>query len=226
MMIQNYNPNMVEIAEEILLGPQAEVLTDINNLNDRYGTTLRSTKTFRWSPGTGELIKQAYLKHILTWEKKYSGVYYFFNRIDDRRWHHNNFRDSLNRIDRKMTTLRNDGIRFQDNTDIVVEAFTTLKNKAIEELETIDNMYSNQDVSCRLEVIDDQDYSNCKFRFWILFSNPIMSVFNDNAVLADIKLYPTELYYDINMVNLVNAQSANINNRNRHFSTMFRIYAR
>ena len=62
MKIEEFNPNIAEIAEEVLLGPQSEVISKINNFNMRYGTKIKSTKTFRWSPGVGDQLKDIYMK--------------------------------------------------------------------------------------------------------------------------------------------------------------------
>ena len=35
MKIEEFNPNIAEIAEEVLLGPQSEVISKINNFNMR-----------------------------------------------------------------------------------------------------------------------------------------------------------------------------------------------
>ena len=41
-----------QLAEDIVLGPQAEVLTMLEQFNDRWRTELGITKKFRWKPGT------------------------------------------------------------------------------------------------------------------------------------------------------------------------------
>ena len=82
--INQFNPNLDEYAERALLGPQADILQSIENVNARYNLKLKCTKTFRWSPGAFEQIKKAYMKYILDWEKRYSGIYQFFNRIDNK----------------------------------------------------------------------------------------------------------------------------------------------
>ena len=106
MKIEEFNPNVTEIAEEVLLGPQAEIITKISNFNMRYGTAIKSTKTFRWSPGVGEQLKKVYQSYILDWDKKYSGVYHFFNRIDNRMYFHRSMKQSLNQINESMTDFR------------------------------------------------------------------------------------------------------------------------
>lgn len=56
--INQFNPNLDEYAERALLGPQADILQSIENVNARYNLKLKCTKTFRWSPGAFEQIKK------------------------------------------------------------------------------------------------------------------------------------------------------------------------
>ena len=47
-----------KLAEDIVLGPQAEVLTMIEQFNNRWRTELGITKKFRWKPGTHPSYKE------------------------------------------------------------------------------------------------------------------------------------------------------------------------
>ena len=47
-----------KLAEDIVLGPQAEVLTLIEQFNNRWRTDLNITKMFRWKPGTHPKYKE------------------------------------------------------------------------------------------------------------------------------------------------------------------------
>ena len=216
MKIEEFNPNIAEIAEEVLLGPQAEVISRINNFNSRYGTTIKSTKTFRWSPGVGDQLKDIYMKYILDWDKKYSGVYHFFNRIDNKVWYHSQMRKTLNDINDKMTEFRQNGVTFQNNSDVVVETFNNLKNKALEELETVKQMYSDQDLQVNLE-IHEYDEGGYYYKYDFILPNPIMSIEaldgdGDADHLVDIKLYPVHFKAEIDFIQHLNRSTGNRNN--------------
>ena len=218
MKIEEFNPNIAEIAEEVLLGPQAEIISKINTFNMRYGTTIKSTKTFRWSPGVGDQLKEIYMTHILDWDKKYSGVYHFFNRIDNRQWYHSSLRRSLNDINDKMTDFRRRGVTFQNNSDLVVETFNNLKNKALEELEAVEQMYSDQDLQVSLE-IHEYDQGGYYYRYEFILPNPVMSIEaldgdGDTDHLVDIKLYPVTIQAEIDFIQHLNGSTGKKNNAN------------
>ncbi len=208
MRIEEFNPNVAEIAEEVLLGPQADVIERINNFNSRYGTTIKSTKTFRWSPGVGKELQKIYKSCILDWDKKYSGVYQFFNRIDNRLYYHRSMKQTLNQINDLMTDFRHQGITFQNNADLVVETFNNLKNKALEELEAVKQLYSDQDIQVNLEVYE-RDEGGYYYRYEFAFPNPIMSIDSLSSSgsidhLVDIKLYPIVLKGEIDFIQHLN----------------------
>ena len=186
--INQFNPNLDEYAERALLGPQADILQSIENVNARYNLKLKCTKTFRWSPGAFEQIKKAYMKYILDWEKRYSGIYQFFNRIDNKTWHHRSMKESLNRINVQMTDMRVQGLTFQDNSEIVKQTFIDIKDKIADQLESLNELYSDQDLNFNI-YIDDNDL-NTNYVVDVLFSNPNMSVANGGEKLIDIKAYP------------------------------------
>ena len=218
MRIEEFNPNIAEIAEEVLLGPQAEVIQQINNFNDRYGTTIKSTKTFRWSPGVGEQLKEIYQKHVLDWDKRYSGVYQFFNRVDNRIYHHRSMQRTLNNINDLMTGMRSRGITFQNNSDLVVETFNNMKNKALEEVESIESMYSEQDLTIDAQVYE-RDQGGFYYRIEFNLPNPVMSIDSLNTDgeydhLVDIKLYPVVLKFEIDFISHINRMASSSNNTN------------
>ena len=45
------NLNITDILSRITLGPQEEVIRDIDHLNSRHRVNYRCTPTFRWMPG-------------------------------------------------------------------------------------------------------------------------------------------------------------------------------
>ena len=229
MKIEEFNPNVTEIAEEVLLGPQAEIITKINNFNMRYGTVIKSTKTFRWSPGVGEQLKKVYQSYILDWDKKYSGVYHFFNRIDNRMYFHRSMKQSLNQINESMTDFRHRGITFQNNSDLVVETFNCHKNKALEELEAVKQMYSDQDLQIDLQVYE-RDGGGYYYRYEFAFPNPAMSIdsLDGNGELdhlVDIKLYPIVLSGEIDFIDHLNRTAAGTGRSNANCTIKGKVLA-
>ena len=215
MKIEEFNPNISEIAEEVLLGPQAEILEKIRNFNLRYGTKVKSTKTFRWSPGVGIELQKAYQKFVLNWGKKYSGVYHFFNRIDNNNYWHVSMRRAINEINNRMTDLRQRGITFQNNSDLVVETFNTIKNKAIEECESVMSMYCNQDLGLEINAYE-RDHGGYYWHIEYTLTNPMMKIESLNTDgeldhLADIKIYPVVIKFEIEFIDHLNRQASDSN---------------
>lgn len=210
MEIQDYNPNLNEIAEEVLLGPQAEILEKINQFNNRYQTDIKCTKTFRWSPGVGDKLKKSYEKLVLAFNMRYSGVYYFFNRINDRRYYHTNMQRSLIEIDNRMSQLRRDGIRFQDNTEIIQTSFDNTKEKIVNELQTVKEMYDPKVFNMGVYVdVNEHDPTDIKYRLEIRWENPVMGIYNNGEKLVDLKLYPVEINIEFNMLKHLNQVAGN-----------------
>ena len=166
--IQEYNPNLTEIAERVLLGPQADILEKINQFNNYYQTNLKCTKMFRWSPGVSQQVKEAYERFILRWDMKYGGVEQFFKRIENRDYTHKNMARMLNDINNRMSGLRREGLSMQDNGDLVAEAFINTKEHILKELKLLE------------EVIDSS-----KFLINIYIEE------NDNLCsIAELEVYP------------------------------------
>ena len=58
------NNKLNNIAENIMLGPQANIMSSLNNINNTHQLDLGVTKTFRWSPGVYDKIKKKIHQYI------------------------------------------------------------------------------------------------------------------------------------------------------------------
>ena len=81
--VQEADFNFSTMSNRIAIGPQAEVIERLNTLNTKWGTDFTVTKTFRWSPGVYDKIKELMMKEFLGWHKRSNSVYSFFNKIDN-----------------------------------------------------------------------------------------------------------------------------------------------
>ena len=115
--IHNFNYNVEAMVNNIYIGPQGELLEQINGFNERYNTDLAVTKNFTLKPGGYNKIKEAYSKYVLRWDMKPSGISSIFNRIRDYGWRFTGFRDQVTSIETSMSRLRSAGLKWQDNTD-------------------------------------------------------------------------------------------------------------
>ena len=110
--------DIAAILARITLGPQEEVITDIDRLNSRFSVNYRCTPTFRWMPGfykqlNADIIRQSNLDKI---RNKVSTIR---NKIQQGRWYIDNFLTTVNTIDSKLYHLRRGNVIFQDNSEAV-----------------------------------------------------------------------------------------------------------
>ena len=190
--IQEYNPNLTEIAERVLLGPQADILEKINQFNNYYQTNLKCTKMFRWSPGVSQQVKEAYERFILRWDMKYGGVEQFFKRIENRDYTHKNMARMLNDINNRMSGLRREGLSMQDNGDLVAEAFINTKEHILKELKLLEEVIDSSKFLINI-YIEENDEGIDYYVIKIVMRDYIMEVVDDHGKLADIPLYPVAL---------------------------------
>ena len=134
--------DLKELAEQIAIGPQEEVLNEMENINSRYGTAFRITPTFRWQPGFYKklVVETERMSGVTAYKGKVST---YFNNIDNRRWTVKNFRDSMKRIDEKLYYLRQENAQFQDNTEGVVRCYGEFLDKINETQLTASEIYPN-----------------------------------------------------------------------------------
>ena len=139
-----------EVAEELLLGPQEDILSDIQRFNEIYDTNLGITKQFRWKPGTYDKYKKS-LNKFQCFEKRANSLQRIHYRMEDVRYRLGRMKNSIVDIESKLFSLRNDGQVFQDNTDSLENALAVIKT-ILEE---------NTDITCLIR--DNDTYNNRAF---------------------------------------------------------------
>jgi len=152
----NWLPNIADLSERLLLGPQRTILGLIEQVNARYGLTLRATKTYRWSPGYKLQIKewmaQDYLEPHMN--RKIST---YFNKIDEKQWKYDQFKRLLNDIDNKMATNRREGAVFQDNTGILEDKINIFKNRLESQLEEANNQFNAAHIHVNARILTNEN---------------------------------------------------------------------
>ena len=81
----DWNPNIQSLADRLLIGPQRELLEQVQRLNNRFGLGLNITRTYRWSPGYMVEIKEWMTRRYLELHMKRK-ISTFFNQIDQKTW--------------------------------------------------------------------------------------------------------------------------------------------
>ena len=148
--IHNFSYDVNAMVNNIYLGPQGELLEQINDFNERHNTDLAITKSFTLKPGGYNKIKEAYSKYVLRWDMKPSGISSLFRRIRDYGWRFNGFRDELANIEQTMMRLRSSGLQWQNNTDDFHEELELTKTSIINSLEIVKDLYSNVTVEVKM----------------------------------------------------------------------------
>jgi len=139
--IQNWN-GIKELQDQIILGPQADILSSLARINTRYKSNFGITKTFRWSPGFTKERNRVVLE-MLGLNKKGKTTTYS-NRIDNSQWYRTHLFNNLIAAENSLSNLRNNNILFQDNTDIVNDIITFIRNKIEQELLVVNQAFSHK----------------------------------------------------------------------------------
>ena len=133
--IEDFNPNIEELVDNVYVGPQAEILQDIEYFNSRYMwgnmKDIGVTKKFYWKPGTYPEIKKS-MDRILATDRKSNSVTNLIQRAEQRMYYLRQMRTSIAQIENKLTNKRASGSIFQDNTENIIKAWDIVKNHLIE----------------------------------------------------------------------------------------------
>ena len=81
VLVEDVNFRINQISEKVLMGPQAEVLENINIFNETFSSAIGVTKTFRWSPGIYDKIKELLHREVFQWDKRCNKVESLLSRI-------------------------------------------------------------------------------------------------------------------------------------------------
>ena len=182
-----------QLAEDIVLGPQAEVLTMLEQFNDRWRTELGITKKFRWKPGTHPEYKKkaAELLHITNKANSLARIHW---RVADSRYYFERMGNQINDIENKLYYLRNNDLMFQDNTEYVEKALAFFLNVA-KESEDVWNMNIRQGSTYReLEINTVINVEHIKVRL-------------GESVIQEIPVPPISLRFILKFDTLLNSHS-------------------
>tara|TARA_R110002050_G_scaffold76756_10_gene164175 strand:- start:1461 stop:2798 length:1338 start_codon:yes stop_codon:yes gene_type:complete len=138
------NLNITDILSRITLGPQEEVIRDIDHLNSRHRVNYRCTPTFRWMPGFYKQLN-ADIIELSNMGKVRNKVSTIKNKVTQGRWYIDNFIDAVNNIDAKLYHLRTSNIIFQDNSDAVNVALDEYRTTITESIDDATALFPNME---------------------------------------------------------------------------------
>jgi hypothetical protein len=156
VLVEDVDFRINQISEKVLMGPQAEVLEKINIFNETFSSAIGVTKTFRWSPGIYDKIKELLHREVFQWDKRCNKVESLFNRIEERGYRQRQIKDRLTQIDSDLRQKRAMGVVFQENREEIREYFNLFIGKMIAFSE-----YNHDNISVNIEFdMQDVDYFN------------------------------------------------------------------
>lgn len=113
--------NLDNVSQEMIVGPSNLVARKMSHINERYVTAtylggnrsmveplkpLSFTRTYRWSPGYKDTIKQVLWDKLYQYGKKTGTIETMFNRERNAQYNTNHFKDQLLEVDNLLKELR------------------------------------------------------------------------------------------------------------------------
>jgi len=154
---ENWNPDIQSLADRLLIGPQRDLLAKVQDLNNRYGLNLNVTRTYRWSPGYMDQIKDFMVDRYLQKHMKRK-ISTFFKQIDDKSWMLNSFGRTLNQIDNTMSEKRRTRAIFQDNSDIIEDRWEILHAIIVKEAKKVQETMEHIQFQAEILQSDNQKH--------------------------------------------------------------------
>jgi hypothetical protein len=148
--IENFNQDIEDLANNLFVGPQGELLEDMDQFNYNYNGNIGVTKNFTLKPGGYDEIKTMHANYVLRYDMKPRGIGSIFQRMSDYQWRLANFKTQLLRIEQKMKDLKASGIRWQDNTDQIGSELDRVKSNIINGLNTARQIIPECDIKCHV----------------------------------------------------------------------------
>jgi hypothetical protein len=136
--IENREPNYKEVADTIRLGPQKEILDDLDVINNRWMMTnwvygnrseleplepLHVTKMFRWGAGYKQKILECIDTRFTQYSKPSSSIQTIFSRANNSEWYKKQFIEKVVDLDEKLKRLRQNKLSFDSNEDVFKDVY-------------------------------------------------------------------------------------------------------
>lgn len=164
--IEDREPNYKEVADTIRLGPQKEILDDLDVINNRWMLTnwvygnraelkpleaLHVTKSFRWGNGYKQKILDCIDTRFHQYSKPTGSVKTLFSRANNSEWYKKQFIDKILNLDEKLRVLRENKLSFDSNEDV----FKSVYEKFLKHLDIQKNVaetMSNNDIDIQIDM--------------------------------------------------------------------------
>ena len=155
---EHWNPNIQCLADRLLIGPQRDLLRKVQDFNGRYGLNLNITRTYRWSPGYMDQIKDFMVDRYIEKHMKRK-ISTFFNQIDNKSWMLSSFSRTLREIEDTLTEKRRTRAIFQDNSDIIEDRWEILHKIIVKETKKVQDTMEHVGFQSEIVQSENQKYS-------------------------------------------------------------------
>ena len=135
--------NLDNLTQEMVIGPSNQLAKAVKNLNRRYITStyvsgnrsllqpikpLGFTRTYRWSPGYKDIIKEVIVDRMLQYNKT-GTLETMFNRAANMNWSKENFERGVLNIEEQLRLLRGRNATTDSDLEIAKTALESAINK-------------------------------------------------------------------------------------------------
>ena len=188
--VDEYNPDIRELADTLFLGPQGELLEEVEQFNNRYQLNIGLTKKFNWKPGTYPKVNE-HIQKILWLDKKANCLSRMVSRVEEADWRLRHFREQLETLEQKITAMRRDGVYWRDNSDDIVVILDALKNRITTQLEQVpENLgIDTQILYLQHEGDDVQSRRYDKIIIALEIKRPNLVIVNNGGTIGTIPYY-------------------------------------
>jgi len=230
--LENYSPDISEMADQMYLGPQGQILELLDNFNRNYTNyngqlnnfnssrgreslePLEITKKFRWKPGTYAKVKKMYEHYVMRWQIRPRGVVSLFNRKRD--YYHRQISQLLDSIERLMMQRRWEGAVWTEDSEQLTADWSQFREDLTMEMSTLVCYFNdlpkndeNPDVECYVSIPEGaslrEELSNAYIVVEIYWDRLDLNVRNlDRKILQVIPGWNTGIQLKCNMLKWFN----------------------
>ena len=203
--------NLNDVADKLKLGPQAELLEEIESFNNRYGRNkeiIAINKKFGFKPGTYDKVKEVHANYILKYSSKPSSMYALKERILNNRWTESRFWDHAIRIQNKMQNLKYRAVDWQDNTELLKTFWDNFIERIINESGQVINNIPNTVVDVLVDnddIADSDRWLEMKIYLDVHVNNIDLVVYKMDDIISKFKWGDVHLRWTIPIWKFINA---------------------
>ena len=218
--LEDINLDIEAMANNIYIGPQAQILERLETFNRRYSRynikPIGITNKFYWKPGTYPILKEL-INKVQFLDKKCSSAVNLFDKMANRAWNLRNLKQDIAGIESLLFSRRRENVVFRNNTEDIKETWLIIKQHILNQLDNATN-FNNDVVNVTITESNmfEHDYLlNITFEL----SNYNIKYQDHGEDIAEIE-YPAtnKIIFEIKLSSLLNALLAN----NNEFSNLKR----